>query len=458
MNRKEASEELLRRRKARKDFWAYCQYMDSSFFTESKSHLKLIASKLQAVAERKIKKLILCLPPRAGKSYTVSLWCAWQISRNPEKAIMRNSYGQSLAEKFSYDIRDIVKRRRHTNLFPVQLKQDKKQISDWSIESAKQSSYFCSGVGGGITGKGCNLAAILDDPIKNLEDALSEQVIEKTWQWYLTVHKSRIESDCPEIHIATRWSKKDPIGMLLEEEPGQWEVVNIPALIEGKSFCEQVKTTAEYLEIKTLMDSAIWETVYMQNPIESKGLLFPTVELNRFSMNELQKDPAFKLGYVDVADEGNDYLCSLIGEGYGEKVFITDIIYTQDPIEITEGLVSAQIINKEPDIVTVESNFGGKSFARRIKELIYKQVNSRVVWKANTSNKETRILIKSGLIKKNFYFRNDYPAGSDYDKFMKHFTNYVKLGKNQIDDSADAATGLAEIVFDKKRLSAALSL
>ena len=165
---------------------------------------------------------------------------------------MRNSYGQSLAEKFSYDIRDIIKTKKYTDVFPaIKLKDDKQQIGDWAVVGSKQSSYFCSGVGGAITGKGCNIAAILDDPVKNLEDAMSETISEKTWNWYLSTHKSRMETGCPEIHIATRWSKKDPIGRLVESEAGEWTIITVPALDEsGKSFCESVKTTAEYEELK----------------------------------------------------------------------------------------------------------------------------------------------------------------------------------------------------------------
>ncbi len=436
--------------------------MDVLFFNDGKWHLKQVAKALQDITDGKNDRLMISMPPRAGKSYIVSMWNAWSIGRNPESAIMRNTYGYTLAQKFSYDVRDFIKRDRFLKVFPdVVLRQDKKAVDDWAVEGSKQSSYFCAGVGGAITGKGCDMAAILDDPIKNLEDALSETMLQKTWNWYTSTHKSRMEHGCPEIQIATRWSKKDPIGMLLELESEKWVKIVIPALIDGKSFCESVRTTEEYLETKDLLEESIWDAEYMQNPIEAKGLLFPISELNRFSLKEL-RDTIGSYGYVDTADEGTDNLCSLIGETKGENVYITDVIFTQDPIEVTEAMVAAQTIKYAPVKTITESNFGGKSFAKNVKEIIRKDNEQRITekdgvqnrtivkWKANTQNKETRILMKSGQIKKYFWFRNDYKAGSDYDRYMREMGSYIKMGKNKKDDAPDATTGLADMIFIKR--------
>lgn len=441
-----------------KDFYTFCVYMNSEYFTEKKEHLTLIAEVLQRVESGEIKKLMISLPPRSGKSYITSLFCAWLIGKHPEGSIMRNSYAAELAEKFSYDIREIVKSDKYRSIFyEVELRKDKHAVNDWAITLAKQSSYFCAGVGGPVTGKGCDLVAILDDPIKNVEDALSDTILDKTWQWYVSTHRSRLEKGCPEIQIATRWSNKDVIGKLLQEESEDWIKISVPALNEnGETFCDEVKSTDEYLELKKIMEDFIWEAEFMQNPIEVKGLLFLHDELNKFALNEL-KDTETIVGYVDIADEGTDYLCSLIAEVKGDNVYIIDVVFTQEPIEITEGLVAQQIINNEPNKVMIESNAGGKSFARKIKDLIKDKSRTNITWKPNTQNKETRILMKSGQIKIFFWFRNDYLLGSDYDKYMRQLTSYVKLGKNKHDDAADATTGLAEM-FEKKKVSAVMTL
>lgn len=446
----------------RDDFYAFCRYMDPEFYTDGKPHLKLLAHKLQLVEQGVIKKLMISLPPRGGKSYTVSLFVAWFIGKHPEKSIMRNAYGDSLAKKFSRDIRGFIQSPKYQEIFPdIKLKDDHRDVSDWAVIQSPQSTYFCAGVGGGITGKGCNGMAILDDPIKNIEQALSETVLENVWQWYTSTHKSRMEKGCPEIQIATRWSRKDVIGKLRETQPDEWDEVIIPALDDdGETFCDEIKTTEEYYELKKITDTFIWEAEFMQHPIESKGLLFPIEDLNRFAMKELKRDKygniacAFIAGYTDTADEGTDFLASLIGVSIGEYLYITEVVYTQDPVELTEPAVAQMIIDTGCHRMEIESNSGGKSFAKNVKRLITGLSKCTITWKPTTSNKETRILMKSGIIKKYFYFRKDYEPGSDYDHFMRWLTSYVKMGKNEHDDAADASTGLAEFVFEKKLVKA----
>ena len=98
--------ELEQRERLRNNFYDFCVHMDEGFFTQGKPHLKDIAEAFQKVSDGVIKKLAISLPPRAGKSYITSLWCAWELGRNPHGSIMRNSYGSTLAEKFSRDIGD----------------------------------------------------------------------------------------------------------------------------------------------------------------------------------------------------------------------------------------------------------------------------------------------------------------------------------------------------------------
>lgn len=446
----------------RKDFWFFCLYMDSAFFVK-RQFGRPIAKAMQDVAERKIMKLMVSLPPRALKSYITSLFCSWYLGNYPTESIMRNTYGQELANKLSYDVRAIVQSPKYQRIFPfIKLRSDKANIVDWAIEQSRQTAYFCAGVGGAVTGKGASGMAILDDSIKDVESAMSEVILEKTWNWYTGVHKARMEKNCPEMQIGTRWSKKDILGRLIEAEGEQWTQIVIPALDEnGKSFCEDVKTTDEYLKLKKLTDSLIWEAEFMQNPIEAKGLLFPINELNRFTMNDLKhyeddSDKTFRydsvIGYTDTADEGTDFLVSLTAKTVAEKHYITDVVCTDEKVEITEPLVAQQIIQTKQVIHTVESNNGGKGFARNLQTLINGKSRADVSWIAKTTNKETRILMKSGQVKSYFYFMKDYEAGSDYDRFMRQLTSYSKAGKNKHDDSADAVTGLAEILLTSQEI------
>lgn len=453
--------EQIKIEKAKRHVYDFCCWMDPVFFTPAKWYLMIICRYLEKLAYGEIHKLIISLPPRAGKSYTVSLFHAWIIGKWPEESCMRNSYAADLAETFSYNIRNLIQRDKYLAVFPeIKLKKDRKAVSDWAITKAKSTTYFCAGVGGPITGKGCSKIGTLDDPIKNIEEALSETVLESVWNWYTSTHKARFEKGCAELHVATRWSKKDPIGRILENRQGipvepyverypddtgsDWYSIAIPAIIDGKTFCDEIKTTQEYLELKTLNEDFIWETEFMQNPIESKGVLFPVDELKRFSMVDLaSKIPDGIVGYTDPADQGDNYTACVIGKRFGPFTYITDVLFSQEGVEIMEPLVAQLIINTCADAMVVESNAGGKSFATNVYKLVKDKSYCTVNFEPNTQHKETRILMTAGYVKEYFYFRNDYAMGSDYDKFMRQLTNYVKAGRNKFDDAPDALTGLA---------------
>jgi len=453
-------EEAIKRRKS---FWEYCLYMDPKFFTPAKEYLHKIANALQLVYEGHIKKIAISLPPRAGKSYLTSLWVTWVIgkeSKNPNLSIMRNSYGNKMANKFSYDIREIILGDKFKRTFPyVELKPDKSSVDDWAITTANQSTYFCAGVGGAITGKGCKTAGILDDPIKNIEEGLSNTVLEKTWQWVTSTHYSRFEQGCPNILIGTRWNKKDPIGRAVAEDNGEgWHQIVIPAIDEnGKSFCEEVKTTEEYQNIRKITSDFIWESVYQQHPIDTVSLLYPENELKRFTLKDVEdliRSNGFDaiIGYTDTADEGKDYLASAVIGIKGDKYFLVDVVYTQDPIEVTQPLVADLIIRTNQNLHTVESNSGGKSFALKLRELVNNKSGTYIKWKPTTKNKETRILMMSGFIKNSFYFRSDIEYGSMYYKFLNEVTSYSRLSDNEYDDATDCLTGLAEMVYQGNRI------
>lgn len=443
--------EIETKEKAKESFWDFCLYYDSEFFNR-RLFLKEIATVFQRVANNEIKRAAVSMPPRSGKSYITSLFSAWMIGNNPTGSVMRNCCTATLYQKFSYDTRDIIRSQKFADIFPdVKLSKDKTAITGWNVEDAKQVSYFGNGVGGTIIGFGASLVAITDDLFKDMEDALSETVLEKTHLWKESTHDSRLEKGCPSIDIGTRWRVNDVIGKQEQIKNYYDEIIRVPALDENdKSFCEDVKSTIEYLDTRNLIDEMIWLAEYQQQPIESKGLLFPKSQLNWFNSNELRKDDIVTyFAYCDVADQGDDFLSMPFVACVGNKYYITDVVFTQDPAELTEPLVASKILEYHPSRVVFESNNSGKSYSRRIKDLITGIVTT-VQTKTNTTNKETRILMNAGIIKDNFHFRSDYQRGSDYDKFIQQLTSYIKMTKNKHDDAADSLAGLAEMICSNK--------
>lgn len=434
---------------AKDHFWLFCLYYDWDFFQKRK-FLKEIAIAFQQVADEynkgKAIKISVSMPPRAGKSYVTSLFCAWWLAKFPEESVMRNSCTSTLYRKFSYDVRNIIRERKYKSVFPeVELAGDKQNIDGWNLKTSKQVGYFGNGVGGTIIGFGANLA-ISDDLYRNLDDALSETYNDGVIRWKESAHDSRKEKNCPEIYIGTRWTKRDVIGKAIEE--GKINIqIKVPALVVGedgrlRSFCEAVKSTDEYLEIQSSIDDTIWEAEYQQDPIENKGLLFPKSELRYFDINDL-KEENIEFDYipVDPADKGGDNYAAPAMRLIGNKIFVTDVIYNNHGTDLNIPSTIEMAANLKLNAMEVEGNSGwimaGKEIRKGLNERL-PDCEIRII-KA-ISNKETRILESSAWIKNNVYFRSDYKDLKEYGEFMKHLTSYLREGRDQKDGAPDSLT------------------
>jgi predicted phage terminase large subunit-like protein len=453
---------------AKRDAWEYCLYHDYNFFSK-RPFLKVVAHAFQWVLQKEetpqhviqsvkkeielnnyfykggnLHKIAISMPPRSGKSYTISICCAWAIGRYPSESIMRNACTERLYQKFSYDVRDIVRNDKFKNVFDVELSRDKHAVSGWNTTESKQVGYFGAGVGGTIIGFGASKLAITDDLYKSMMDALSENTIEKVSKWKESAHDTRLERNCPEIDIGTRWSKKDILGTT--EEKGEYDlIIRIQALDKNnKSFCEDVKTTEEYLAIKTKLQPFMWVSMYQQAPIEVHGLLFPPDKLQRFSLSEFNKENAIsRLGIVDLADEGTDLFALPILYKCDTKWYLVDAYYSDDGLEVTKPESLAIIEKHKLDYVKVETNSQGKDYYRFLKANLT-NTSARGVF--SVKEKETRILMQAAWIIENVYFRNDYEPNSQYALFIEHLTSYLKMVKNQKDDPADSMAAAAQFI------------
>ena len=456
---------------AKDGFWEFEKYINPEFFIDKKTLLYELATILNDVSRGKYKKVAISMMPRAGKSYTVSVWCLWMLGHYPDKTIMRNTYGARLANKFSRDIRNMIGvpgegkteiNRKVEKIFPnLKLAADKKSVDEWALSESKDISYFCGGAGGAITGLGCNLAMILDDPIKNMEEAQSENRLEDVEAWYHSTHRTRMElnSNCVEIIIMTRWSVRDTIGMRLETEPGEWKEFIYPALRGGKSICEAIAPTKELLKIKQGLTNAnlsnVWDSLYMAEPFEMKGRLFPKSKLRRCTLQEMNRVPtSLVLGFVDFADGGGDYVAAPFGRIYGSDVYVADLLFSKKAAEDSEADLTKKFIDNLPVKVTFEANSGGKMYSIIIRRNIRKILRTNITCKTTCSNKMARIISWSGIIIKNFIFlaESEYEVGSEYDLFMKNLTTFTRDGKNKNDDAPDSCSGLAAMLGIKSGL------
>ena len=260
---------------------------------QTAKHLDLITSKLQEVSEDTAKgiphRLIIALPPRHGKSETVSKkFPAWHLGRNPEHEIILSSYSADLAYDHSRIARDTL--LAHKELFNTNIAKDSAAVGRWGIEDHR-GGLFAVGVGGPITGRGAHIG-IIDDPFKNAEEANSETIRQKVWDWYTTTFYTRLAPGGSIIILMTRWHEDDLVGRLLKKEKEdikkgekviQWEVINLPAIADeddplgrlpGEALWPERFPINVLKETKRTLGSYWFEALYQQRPAPAEGNKF----------------------------------------------------------------------------------------------------------------------------------------------------------------------------------------
>ena len=427
---------------AKKNFWLFCLFWDYEFYNDRRPFLYEIAEQFQRIATGEIERLSVSLPPRAGKSYITSLFCAWLIGRTPTGSVMRNSVTARLYNKFSRSVRNFIKTPKYRLVFPeVRMSDDNQGIESWSVDQAIQASYFGGGVGGTIIGEGANLAAITDDLYKGHQEAMSDTINEKTHFWYESEHTSRMEGDCPQIDIGTRWTKTDLIGKNTENKFYEVSIV-VPALVNGETFCADVKSTKKYLELKDRTDEFIWNSEYMQEPIELEGTVFPHTLLNKY--DELPLD-GIDVCFADTADEGLDHYSCPFGRIVGRKVFIFDAVFNRYNLTQNEPIIISKLKEHKISQAWVEQNNAGSYHLRTLRTICEEEnVDTYMRGVKNIRKKMLRILDESGFILKNFYFPKVSPS-QEYDRFYKQLVSLLKTSSKE-DDAADSLAGLCHQV------------
>lgn len=331
------------------------------------------------------------------------------------------------------------------------LKRGTASFEKWALEG-QHFSYLGAGVGGSITGKGASIL-IVDDPVKGAEEALNENNLEKIWLWYTSTFLSRVSAvrgEPIEIMNMTRWSKNDPCGKILQgKDAHKWFQIKMEATDKnnaGVMLCEELFSYTRYLEQKDQMHEGIFNANYHQEAIELEGVLFKRSQLLRFSMKDLTDDGLETiLGYCDVKDEGNDNLSFPFAKIYRKKVFITDVIFSKDTVDVTLPQSAAKIKELNVNYVRVEKNNQGMGFIRDLRLLVAPE---KVLSVHNTASKLSRVWNEYGFVMKYVHFLDEREIikGSDYEKFLNNVCSYMKDGSSKVDDGADSLAGLCRFI------------
>jgi predicted phage terminase large subunit-like protein len=233
-----------------------------------------LQEKVERIQAGSLKRLMIFLPPRHGKSEMVTVrYPAFFLENDPTKRVIVGTYNQTLANKFSRKCRRITEER-------IPLNRERKAVEDW--ETDQFGGFRAVGVGAGVTGQGGDLI-IIDDPIKNREEANSVVQRENVWDWYTESLYTRLEPNSCMILIMTRWHEDDLAGRILaSEDAPNWEVVNLPALAEandalgreiGKALCPERYNEIELEKIKRVLGNSFY-ALYQQRPTAEDGEIF----------------------------------------------------------------------------------------------------------------------------------------------------------------------------------------
>lgn len=275
-------------------------------------HHELLAEKLEAVERGEIKRLIIEMPPRHGKSELASIrFPALFLGKNPEKDIIATSYNTELAVEFGGKTRDVILDPVYQIIFPegISLKEDEQARGRWRTN--KGGSYTSTGIGGAITGRGANIL-LIDDPIKNKEEADSKIIRDKHWDWYRSTAYTRLEKDGAIILILTRWHMDDLAGRLLEEQANggeKWEILKLPAIAtedeehrkKGEPLWPEKYSVEQLEKIKNTIGMSNWSSLYQQEPILSEYQEFKPQYIKYRTREEVDAMNTRKFLTIDTA-------------------------------------------------------------------------------------------------------------------------------------------------------------
>ena len=442
---------------ARRDFWRYCNLKAPNFYKKDRQFLIDFCHDLQDFYQSDDEVLIVNMPPRHGKSRTAQCFVEWILGQNQTEKIMTGSYNETLSTSFAKGVRNSIAEEKademravFSDVFPgVSIKQGDGAMNLWSLEGG-YNNYLATSPTGTATGFGATIL-IIDDLIKSALEANNADTLEKHWEWFTNTMLSRLEEGGKIIIIMTRWHSLDLAGRALDfytEAGAKVRHISYKALQDdGTMLCPQILSLRSYKSKIRAMGLDIAEANYQQNPIDIKGRLYTSFK----TYTELPKDkdgnPVYSAvkNYTDTADTGDDYLCSIDYVEYNGEAYVINVIYTKDGMEITEPAVAEMLYKDEVNDADIESNNGGRGFARNVEKILkskYKSNKTIINTFFQSKNKQSRILSNSTWVMNHIYFPVNW--ADRFPEYYQAMSRYQKEGKNAHDDAPDATTGIAE--------------
>lgn len=418
----------MRAARSRRSLLRFTEYTNPVY--ERAAHHELIAEKLEAVERGDIDRLMIFMPPRHGKSELASKrFPAWCLGRKPNRQIIAASYNSDLANDFGRNVRNLVAEPEFRQIFPdVTLAPDSQAANRMNTNHG--GTYVAAGVGTAVTGRGAHIA-LIDDPFKDREEADSERRRELVWDWYRSTLYTRLMPGGAIVLIQTRWHEDDLAGRLLEQEGGQWEVLELPALHPERGALWPEWYDEEALgRIRETIGPREWSALYQQQPQPDEGTFFKREWFTHW--DKLPDCRFYMTTDYAVTDGGGDYTVLTVWgiDGNGE-------VYRADQ---WKGQTSSeQWIEKQLDLVARWKPlccFGeGGVIQKAIEPILRRRMRERGVfcrleWLPSARDKPTRARSFQAMAAAG---RVHFERGADLSEFL-----VFPAGKH--DDEVDTAS------------------
>ena len=370
---------VLEDRKEREDnFLNFVKFVWPQFIEGN--HHKIYAQKLQDVADGKINRLIINMPPRHTKSEFASyLFPAWLMGRDPSKKIIQATHTAELAVGFGRKVKNLIDDEQFREVFPdVRLATDAKASGRWSTSGGGE--YYAVGVGGALAGRGADLC-IIDDPVSE-QDALSPTALDNIYEWYTSGPRQRLQPGGSLIIVMTRWSIRDLTAKVLHKQSevgaDKWDIVEFPAIMpSGKPLWPEFWKLEELESVKASIPIPKWNAQYMQNPTAEEGAI---IKREWWGMWEGEEPPvcSYVIQSYDTAfsksDRADYSAITTWGifeptEGDGEAIILLDAIRGRwDFPELKEKANELQE-QYDPDMILIEQKASGMPLTQELRRM-----------------------------------------------------------------------------------------
>lgn len=432
----------------------FCRITSRGKF-QNPPHIRLMTSRLHALAAREIRREMTLAPPRHGKSQLRAIYFpAWYLCNFPHHRVVIASNSADLAVQFSGRVRDIIDEFGHN--FGIRVRDDRRSIDDWEIEhNGKRTGggLYAVGVGGQLTGRGADLL-IIDDPVKSAEEALSPGFRQKQWDWYASVADTRLEPGGVMCLTMTPWHGDDLHGRILEVEPEEWNVLRLPALAEeddplGRPIGQPLwpeRYGVEFFERKRKQDPFWFDALFQLRPRPKDGGMFKEHWFKDKIVFSSAPIHAKRIRFWDKAATkgGGDWTVGLLMAAYDGWFWVEHVVRGQWGSAERDRIILDTCIEdnaRYPSIVTwgeQEPGSGGKESGEGLVKIL---AGYRVQVLQSTGSKVARAEPFANQCAGGNVFLASGPWNQPYLKEVLDFPN----GKH--DDQVDASSGAFNRLF-----------